>query len=212
MEPKETAMSTPHDTDTAEFPAPITRGRDRGAPSSSLVRVDLGGASHRGKVRPNNEDHFLLARFGRYLETVRTNLPADAVPARAEEIGYAMVVADGMGGVAAGEEASRLAITSLVNLVLSTPDWILRPDEGPVTQEVLERASERYEQVNQALAGEAQEAPRLKGYGTTMTLAFSLGRDLFVAHVGDSRAYLLRQGRLRQLTRDHTHAQELVEQ
>jgi protein phosphatase len=161
-------------------------------------------------VRPNNEDHFLISRFGRFLETVQTNLPADTVPPRSEESGYGMVVADGMGGCAAGEEASRRAITSLVNLVLHTPDWILRLDEEPLPKEVLRRAAERYEQVNQTLAEEAQGDPGLSGFGTTMTMAWTLGRQLFVAHLGDSRAYLLRQGRLQQLTRDHTLVQELV--
>jgi protein phosphatase len=205
-------VNTSSQADTAELAAPQKQGRDRPEPYSALVRVDLGGQSHPGKVRPNNEDHFLISRFGRFLETVQTNLPADAVPGRSEEGGHALVVADGMGGAAAGEEASRLAIASLVNLVLYTPDWILRLDEGPLPQEVLRRASERYEQVNQALAEEAQDDPGLSGFGTTMTLAFSLGRDLFVAHLGDSRAYLLSQGRLQQLTRDHTLAQALVDQ
>jgi protein phosphatase len=163
-------------------------------------------------VRPNNEDHFLISRSGRFLETVETSLPADAVPPRSEESGYAMVVADGIGGGAAGEEASRLAITSLVNLALHTPDWILRLDEEPLPEAVLQRATQRYEQVQQTLAEEAVGDPRLTGFGTTMTLAYSVGSELFLAHVGDSRAYLLRQGRLQQLTRDHTIAQALVDQ
>src|SRR5262245_24028772 len=116
-------MDTSSGVDTAEFAVPQHKGRDRPEPFSSLVRVELGGSSHPGKVRPNNEDHFLVSRFGRFLETVQTNLPAGTLPPRSEESGYGMVVADGVGGGAAGEEASRLAITSLVNLVLHTPDW-----------------------------------------------------------------------------------------
>jgi PPM family protein phosphatase len=197
--------------DTAEFVARQSKGREQPEPYSAVVQVDLGGLSHRGKVRPNNEDHFLISRFGRFLETVQTSLPADAVPQRSEERGYAMVVADGMGGSAAGEEASRRAISSLVNLVLHTPDWILRLDEDPLPEEILRRASERYEQVNEAMREEAQQVPGLSGFGTTMTMAWSLGRDLFLAHVGDSRAYLLTGGRLKQLTRDHTLVQALVD-
>jgi protein phosphatase len=204
-------MHPPVEAETAEFPAPHTKGGDRPEPYSARVGVDLAGRSHPGKVRPNNEDHFLISRFGRFLEAVDTNLPADAVPRRAEESGYALVVADGMGGRPAGEDASRLAIAALVNLVLHTPDWILRLDEELLPDEVLRRAAERYEQVNRALAEQAQGDLGLSEFGTTMTLAFSVGRDLFVAHVGDSRAYLLRQGRLRRLTRDHTLAQELAD-
>lgn len=199
-------MPPPGEGNTGEFAA-----RDRPEQYSSLVQVELDGRSHPG-LRPDNEDHFLICRFGRFLETVQTNLPADTVPPPSKEIGYGMMVADGMGGSAAGEEASRRAITCLINLVLNTPDWILRLDEKPLPKEVLRRATERYERVNRTLTEAAQENPELRGFGTTMTMAFSLGRELFVTHIGDSRAYLLRQGRLRQLTRDHTFVQELVDQ
>jgi protein phosphatase len=168
--------------------------------------------SHIGRVRQNNEDHFFICRFGRYFEAVQTNLPEDSVPARSEEAGYGMVVADGVGGHEGGEEASRLAIRSLMNLVLHTPDWLLRLDDESDQAEVMRRATERYEQVNQVLADEAEVNPELGGFATTMTMAYGLGRDLFVAHIGDSRAYLLRQGQLQQLTRDHTLAQKIMDE
>lgn len=205
-------MKSSSDADTVEFAVPQNKGRDRPDPSSTLVQVDLAGQSHVGKVRPNNEDHFLICRFGRFLEALQSNLPANTIPPRSEEGGYGLVVADGVGGGAAGEEASRLAISSLVNLVLHTPDWILRLDDDPMPTEVLRRAAERYDLVNETLAEVAKEDPKLHGFATTLTLAFSLGRELFVAHLGDSRAYLLRGGRLQQLTHDHTIAQALVDQ
>jgi protein phosphatase len=176
------------------------------------VKVDVAGLSHRGLVRENNEDHFLVARFGRYLETLHSNLPDGMVPRLAEETGYGMLVADGVGGQSGGEVASSLAITTLVNLVLTTPDWILRLDQQDFTEEFMTRARERCEQVNEVLLEESENRPELRGLGTTLTLACSLGKDLFLAHVGDSRAYLLRHGRLHQLTRDHTLAQLLFEQ
>jgi protein phosphatase len=169
------------------------------------------GLSDRGKVRPRNEDHFYVARFGRYLERLCTNLPEDEMPPRFEETGYVAIVADGMGGHAAGEVASKLAISTLINLVLGTPDWILRLDDDSLPQQVLRRSRERYEQVRAVMAGEARADPALHGFGTTMTVTASLGQVLFVIHLGDSRAYLLRQGRLHRLTRDHTVAQALVD-
>jgi protein phosphatase len=193
-------------------PSIDTSGRKRPQAFSSLVRVDAAGWSHPGKVRPNNEDHFLISRFGRYLETLQSNLPEGAVPGCAEETGYGLLVADGVGGKAGGEVASTLAISTLVNLVLATPDWILRLDDHEWTEEVLERAKERCDQINEVLLEESASHPELAGLGTTLTLACSLGRDVFVAHVGDSRAYLFRGGRLHQLTRDHTLAQVLVDQ
>ena len=65
---------------------------------SALAQVDVAGLTHTGYVRPNNEDHFLIGRFGRFLDTLQTNVPATGMAARTEEIGYAMVVADGIGG------------------------------------------------------------------------------------------------------------------
>jgi protein phosphatase len=197
--------------DTQEFEAPPSPGRRPPEPLSSLLEVDVAGLSHSGKVRPNNEDHFLVVRFGRFLEPLGTNLPAGQVPSRFEDIGYGMAVADGMGGHAAGEEASKLAITTLVNLVLNTPDWFLRMDDPSSAEEVMRRAADRFGQIDHALAAEAVEDPRLHGFGTTMTLAASVARDLLIAHVGDSRAYLFRKGALHQLTRDHTLVSELYQ-
>jgi PPM family protein phosphatase len=204
-------MSSLSDTVDSEAPA-RPPGWDRPPQLSALARVDVAGLSHQGLVRPNNEDHFFVARFGRFLERLFTNLPEEEMPRRFEETGYGLVVADGIGGRAAGEVASRLAISTLVNLVLGTPDWILLRDDYALNEEVRRRATERFAQINTVLAEQAQADPTLKRFGTTLTMALSLGRDLLVTHLGDSRAYLLRGERLYQLTRDHTLAQDLVDQ
>src|SRR6202011_747930 len=97
-------------SDTVELAAPANpAGWDRPRLLSALVRVDVGGLSHPGHVRSNNEDHFFVARFGRFLERLCTNLPEDEIQQRFEETGYGLVVADGIGGSAAGEVASKLA-------------------------------------------------------------------------------------------------------
>jgi protein phosphatase len=131
------------------------------------------------------------------------------VPAEFGDVVYAAAVADGMGGEAAGEVASRTALSLLVQLVLDTPDWIFRAGEAEVG-EIIDRAARRFRAVNEAVVGEAARGRHLAGMGTTLTLTWSLGADLFVAHVGDSRAYLLRDGVLRRLTRDHTLAAEMT--
>jgi PPM family protein phosphatase len=204
-------MDTSDLADTAELEGAAGPPLDRPRPLSSRIEVDLAGLTDCGKVRPNNEDHFLIVRFGRYLETVQTNLPTVDWFGREEEIGYALLVADGMGGHAAGEVASRMAITTLADLVLATPDWILRLDDPAAMQEVVRRAKERCRQINQTLTAEAQADPLLYGFGTTLTIAASLGSNLFLTHLGDSRAYLYRRGRLHRLTRDHTFAQDLAD-
>jgi PPM family protein phosphatase len=196
--------------DTVEIfppsPGPATPAR---RPSAS-VQADLAGQSHQGKVRPNNEDHFLIVRFGRSLRTLSTNLPNDQAPPDHEETGYGLVVADGMGGMAAGEAASRMAITRFIELVLATPDWILAPDGG-LMEEVMTRAVGRFRSVHEAVVERARHDPGLVGMGTTLTMALSLGTDLLIAHVGDSPAYLSRRGELHKLTRDHTLAQALAD-
>src|SRR5262245_44898418 len=118
--------------------------------TSSAVQVDLAALSHPGKVRPNNEDHYLVVRFSRALQSLLTNLPKGLIPLRAEEVGYAQVVADGMGGMAAGEVASRSAIRTLINLALATPDWVMLGGE-PEIERAMERMAERYQRVNAAL-------------------------------------------------------------
>lgn len=198
--------------DTAEFRLPETADASRVAapvPISSGVTVDVAASSHRGLVRPINEDHYLTARIGRSFETLLSNLPEGSIVDRFDETGCALVVADGMGGRAGGEVASRLAISILVNLALHTPDWIQRPIKPELTDEILRRMAERYRAVDAALRAHAESRPHLAGMGTTMTLAISVGRELGLAHVGDSRAYLWRAGELLQLTRDQTLAQAL---
>jgi protein phosphatase len=175
------------------------------------VTIEVAGLSDVGRVRQNNEDHFLITRFGRHMTVADSNLPAGVVIPWVEEQGVALVVADGIGGGAYGEEASKLAIAFLARLVLETPDWILRMDDESQPREVAKRTAERYEMVGRMMGEEAAANPHLLGFGTTLTAAFSIGRALFVGHVGDSRGYLYRDRQLIPLTRDHTVAQRLVD-
>lgn len=181
-------------------------------PFSSRVNVDLFGVTDRGVVRPKNEDHFLIVRVGRAVETVLTNLTEDeTLPGELfEETGYGMVVADGVGGAQAGGVASRQAIYTLLSLALHTPDWQFR--WGPKEKNtVMWRMRDRFRRVNGALLRDATANASLSGMCTTMTAAVTHGTDLIVGHVGDSRAYLLHDGKLRQLTRDDTVGARLVE-
>ena len=192
------------DKDTVEIPGP---GR---SVASSSVQVDVYGLSHPGRVRPNNEDYFLVARFGRSMRTLLTNLPSGEVPEQNSETLYGLVVADGMGGEAAGDLARRTALRTMIDLVLQTPDWILCLDEQFIG-EVGRRMERRFRLIHDTLVELARDDPKLFGMGTTMTLAVSHGADLLVTHVGDSRAYLFRKEELTRLTRDQTLAQELAD-
>jgi len=177
---------------------------------SSRVKVDVYGLSHRGLVRPNNEDHFVVVRGGRELEAIMGNLPADIVSRRFDEVFYGMAVADGLGGEVCGEIASRRALESLLSMVLHTPDWMLRLGK-PEINEVMWRMADRFIRVHAALLHEAAQDPYLQGMSTTLTTALTMGDDFIITHVGDSRIYLIRNGQMRQLTRDHTLAQQLID-
>jgi protein phosphatase len=199
-------------SDTGEFdlPPPAIETLLRLA-RAAHPRVDLAGLTHPGLVRERNEDVYLLVQADRSLRVRGTNLPEADMPLHFEETGYGMLVADGMGGMAGGDVASRMATQTLTALVLSTPDWImLTGDEENIR--ILERMVERYRAVDSAVREEATVNPNLAGMGTTMTIAYSLGTQLFVGHVGDSRAYLYRGTELHRLTRDHTMAQALADQ
>jgi protein phosphatase len=206
-------MVEKNEADTVEIegaPAPLPAPAERPRPFSSLVRVDLGARTDQGRVRPNNEDHYLVARVDRALETLRTSLPEGDLPAKFEEVGYILIVCDGMGGAAAGEVASKQVIHLAVNLLLSRAKWHQKIAPSEVG-EVLERMRRDVRRVDAALVEQARAEPALHGMGTTVTAAYSVGADLFLVHVGDSRAYLYRRGKLHQLTPDHTMAQHLAD-
>jgi protein phosphatase len=135
------------------------------------------GRTHVGRVRENNEDTFLL-------------MP---------EIGLA-VLADGMGGHAAGEVASRLAVDTLVR---ELPNHLAA---SPAPHALLQAITE----ANSAVLAAAARNPTWAGMGTTLVATLFSTPNINVAHVGDSRAYRLRDGELALLTQDHTVAQEWV--
>ncbi len=178
--------------------------------ASANVYAEIGALSHAGKIRANNEDHYAVWRFGRTLDTLLTNLSPEFAPLPHAEVGYGLVVADGLGGAAAGEFASRYAILDLWHLVLNTPDWIL-DSENPLIEEVMRRMVKRFRDIDRYINVRAATNPALTGMGTTMTLACSLGFDMILCHIGDTRAYLFREGQLTQITRDMTIAQELID-
>jgi len=197
------------ESSSASTQTPLVEGR-LPRPFSSRVHVDVSALTHTGHRRPNNEDQFFVAKATRALVTLMTSLPPGDVPDRTDELNYVMVVADGMGGHAAGEVASRLTIRALVALALQIPDWILRVDPGHAP-EIERRAREAIQQVGSMLVERGRQNASLRGMGSTLTGARSFGRELLIVHVGDSRAYLLRAGQLQRLTRDHTYAQMMLD-
>lgn len=178
------------------------------------VHAEIAGSTHPG-VRPNNEDAYVIFRIGRFMERVDSNIPASELPTRQEESGHLLLVADGVGGAEGGEVASRVSLRKVLDLVLRAPRWALKLDD-PATREAeirgLVMRSRAYLQQMHAAVREIQaQSPELSSMGTTLTGAYTVGADMFVMHVGDSRAYLLRDGKLMRLTRDHTLAQQYAD-
>jgi PPM family protein phosphatase len=173
------------------------------------VAVQFGGASHVGRVRSNNEDHFAVIRRSRSQEVLLSNLPAGVLSPSADAA-YLFIVADGLGGAAAGEWASRLALQKAWDLAGQATSWIMKFHDLSA-QQVRERAEAFAAEMHRALLEYGQRDPELNGMGTTWTSAYIVAWDALIAHVGDSRAYLARRGELRQITRDHTLAQILID-
>jgi serine/threonine protein phosphatase PrpC len=181
--------------------------RDPGA----VMAVDLAAATHKGHVRANNEDHYLVVRFRRTLENLYSNLNKGMLATSYDLTGYGLLVADGLGGMAAGEVASRTALTKLVELVVDTPDWMFDVHHSQNLETVQQRMNDRFLRIDEMIREQADRDATLSGMGTTLTVAANLGRDVVIGHIGDSRAYLFRDGSLSQLTKDHTLAQAMIE-
>jgi protein phosphatase len=179
--------------------------------ADTILGKNLAAATHPGHVKKNNEDHYLVVRLHRGLENLLTNIDESMLSRNFDAIGYGLLVADGLGGMAAGEVASRLALTRLVELVVETPDWMMSLTKAHEVTTVLQRMGQRFLQIDETLREQAELDLSLSGMGTTLTIATFLGHDLIIGHIGDSRAYLFRDGVLNQLTSDHTLAQALID-
>jgi protein phosphatase len=160
-------------------------------------------------VRRANEDQFLIAELTKAMRVWQTSLPEPKVQV-GEERAHLFLVADGMGGHRAGERASALAVVAIEQFMLNTFRWFF----GSSRTEA-ERAMSQFQSAltdaDRRIVQEAEEHPELTGMGTTVTMAFHLGRQLSILHVGDSRAYLYRGGALQQLTRDHTLVADMLD-
>ena len=173
------------------------------------VRVEVAGKSDPGAVRPNNEDNFLVVRRYRGREILASSLPTELLEG-SEDHAYTLAVADGMGGRSFGELASLLALRTGWELGGDEIKWPVRLNDREV-EEFDRKAQVFCRLIDEALQAEIRGNPRLAGMGTTLTLCYSTGPNLFTIHVGDSRAYIHRRGRLHRLTHDHNLGQILVD-
>ena len=173
-------------------------------------QVETAGGTHTGLKRKSNEDAYTFGRIGRFMEVIDSSLPPSPLTERMEQAGWFAIVADGMGGHAAGEIASRAALAAAFEATLRRSTWVTHVSSEEVP-DALDRMRQLVEKVHAAVSDVARADPKLQGMGTTFTVARIAGCSLALGHVGDSRIYLLRKGVLRQLTKDHTSAQLLAD-
>jgi protein phosphatase len=174
------------------------------------IAIDSYGATDPGK-RSSNEDQYLIADLRKALVIEHTSLPQDdgscfwGVGQR-----FLYLVADGVAGAPDGQKASSVATAAIARHVLNTMPWFLslREDDDDDLRGELRRAVEHS---NEAVRNVDPDDLTNRQPTTTVTMAYVLWPRLYVVHAGDSRCYLYRSGEMRQVTNDHTVAQQLVE-
>jgi len=171
--------------------------------SAKPTQIHVFGKTDLGRVREHNEDRFLVADLSRKEASLLPHVRDHEVGAH----GSLLVVADGMGGAAAGEVASEMAADTIYEQLLKT--WTREP--APTAQVFALRLREAVEAANSQIHSHAKAHPEVRGMGTTTTAVGVLGHQVFLTQVGDSRAYLIRDGTAYQLTKDQSLMQRLVE-
>ncbi|QEG35937.1 PP2C family protein-serine/threonine phosphatase [Bythopirellula goksoeyrii] len=179
------------------------------APKEPALQYSFGAASHVGEVRPNNEDHFAVIQRRRSSELVMSNLKINS-NSFSTDSSFAAIVADGMGGERFGEFASRVALETMFDLANHATSWVMRFTDFEA-QQIRQRVRAYVDQLQSTMREYIQSDPALAGMGTTWTSALCLSHDVLIVHIGDSRAYTLRQKELRQITHDETVAQAFVD-
>ncbi|MCC6317281.1 MAG: serine/threonine-protein phosphatase [Gemmatimonadaceae bacterium] len=169
--------------------------------------IDIHGLTHVGKVRDDNQDHFLICSLRKHLDVHSTSLPADELAGvKTDRLAFIAMVADGVGGGVGGEEASRFALRAVSEYVTQSAHCYYTADasDDEAFRETLEEAATR---VHEAL----QRASEGRTRATTLSLLLGVWPRLYLLQVGDSRYYLWRDRRLTQVSRDQTIAQDLID-
>jgi protein phosphatase len=169
--------------------------------------IDVYGVTHRGKVRETNQDHFLIGSLRKTMRIRQSSVAEDFFTGQSERLASLAMVADGVGGSAGGEEASRLTLQGVAEYVTGSTHCYYTADAGDdhaftiTLQDMAHRCHERI------VADDGGEV----GRATTLTLLLGVWPRAYLLQVGDSRYYLYRHGELTQVSRDQTLAQDLVD-
>lgn len=174
--------------------------------------LDLFGITHKGHVRNENQDHYLISTVHPQVVIHDTSLPrADQLPLRGTRLATVLVVADGVGGAAAGSEAAQLATEAVIRYVSSTLTSYHIAGRA-ADDRLLDALKGAAMDADQAVKAEAALRSDQRKMATTLTVGIVIWPWAYFIQVGDSRAYVYTNGKLGQITRDQTVAQALVDQ
>ena len=173
--------------------------------------LDVYGLTHTGKLRPENQDHFLVGSLRGRLNVRLSSLPdTEKLPVEEERVASFMMVADGVGGGSSGEEASRTALEEVAQFITEGAGCYFRAGESERDfVSALELAARSW---HKAVRERAASDPETVGMATTLTLFIGVWPWSYLVQVGDSRYYEYANGVLTQISRDQTVAQALVDQ
>jgi protein phosphatase len=172
--------------------------------------LDAFGITHAGKVRPTNQDHFLLGSLRQRFNVRQSSLPRlDQLPIVEDRVASLIMVADGVGGGQKGEQASQLAVEELTQYVNESARCYYHTDSNDDDfVRDLEKAAIR---CHRAVVARGASDPDSTGMATTLTLLIVIWPWTYVLQVGDSRYYEYKSGALTQISHDQTMAQELID-
>ena len=192
------------------LPPPVPPGGWSTEPRPAPAEIDVFGLTDSGRVRRENQDHFLIASLHKLLRVHQSSIPPDDLtPLVTESRGFVFLVADGVGGRPDGAQASGTVIRAIAHYVTHLTDLYRRldPDRESEFLAQLERA---VLETHDLLLKEGLREYGGKGGATTLTMLFALWPRAYVVHLGDSGCFRLREGRLERMTRDQTVAEALV--
>ena len=172
--------------------------------------IDVYGLTHPGKVRKENQDHFLICQLKKEMVVHQTSLPdVGAVSPGPERLAFLSMVADGVGGSKGGEEASRLAVEAVTKYVTEAMEAYYTADSAD-DEAFMDALSDAALRVHMDLLERAAQDEG-RPMATTLSLLISVWPRAYLLQVGDSRYYILGNGELSQVSRDQTVAQDLVD-
>jgi serine/threonine protein phosphatase PrpC len=180
------------------------------APRVVTDDLDVYGLTHPGKVRANNEDHFLVCALQRRVHVYHTSLPAQSIVGQTQGLAFLALVADGVGGSRAGEEASRIALEHVTRYVSQSLNCYYTSDPGD-DETFVHELEEAAMKVHAEISAESEHDKSRRGMATTLTLWLGVGSSAYLLQVGDSRCYILQDGELVQISRDQTMAEDFVD-